>query len=810
VPVASRSLAISPTSSGFEVFPAPAPVPAPTITSATSGGVSVVVNDGARTLHVAGSGLSTVQHLFLGLDRLTLTHVSDASLTATVPPFVPAGRRALVAVAANGATARFDGVTVLNSPAVKPAHVVFAGGGTGAGGVAIGASTPGAVVRPFASLGDLVDGVVSRDGQTLFFTRLFPGRVYAHNALPHPTYDQDELFADLGICTNAQQAVVNPAGTRMYVACFTSVAVLDLTVSPPAPIDTDMNPGTTDAGAPPGITNIDARVAGGEAAEARSLALHPNGQFLYVGRGRDPHVMLVNVSDDLVTAGDRTFYTLPGVAPGSVARTDGMAVTPDGSRLYASTLIGTVLRPFDIAAGGASLTGAGTVALPGAFPDIRRITILPDGRYMYVSSRFGASVHVFDMGAIPPAHVATLPTGRFSFASGATPDSAFALVAVAEDDSVVAIDARVGSPTLHQIVGTTGGPIATAALAVSPGASTAAGAGVLVQAAQGIDVTFSQVTSPGQTTVTSFANSDVPLPQGFAAIDGSLYYSIATTATFSGLATVCVAYDPAGLAPGDEASLRLLHQQGSAFVDVTMLPVDTANDRICGQVTGFSQFVVALATPPDPDLIFRNGFETSNLAAWSAASIDGGDLRAAGSAAIDGAYGLEAVVDDTAGIYVEDGSPVNEGQYRARFLFDTNEFDPGISNGRFRTRIFLGFASGPARLITIVLRRQAGGQYAVMGRVRRDNLTRANTGFFNITPGVHSVQFNWIRATAGASNGSFQLWIDDVLVSTITDIDNDALGIEFARLGAFSVKPGANGTLRYDRFESRRTGFIQP
>src|SRR6185503_730327 len=70
------------------------------------------------------------------------------------------------------------------------------------------------------------------------------------------------------------------------------------------------------------------------------------------------------------------------------------------------------------------------------------------------------------------------------------------------------------------------------------------------------------------------------------------------------------------------------------------------------------------------DLIFKDGFETGTLAAWTSTA-GGGDISAHGLAAMGGTnIGLRAVVNDTAGLYVQDDSPTDESRYRARFYLD--------------------------------------------------------------------------------------------------------------------------------------------
>jgi hypothetical protein len=141
---------------------------------------------------------------------------------------------------------------------------------------------------------------------------------------------------------------------------------------------------------------------------------------------------------------------------------------------------------------------------------------------------------------------------------------------------------------------------------------------------------------------------------------------------------------------------------------------------------------------------------------------DGGDLSVTAAAGLGSTtLGLQALVDDTAGIYVEDSTPQDENRYRARFYFDPNGFDPGETRSAFRTRIFIAFEESPSRrLVAIVLKRQ-GGAYSVMGRTRLDDNSQADTGFVPITDGPHVIEFDWRRSSGPSANyGSFQLWID--------------------------------------------------
>jgi hypothetical protein len=211
------------------------------------------------------------------------------------------------------------------------------------------------------------------------------------------------------------------------------------------------------------------------------------------------------------------------------------------------------------------------------------------------------------------------------------------------------------------------------------------------------------------------------------------------------------------------------------------------------------------------DIIFEDGFESGGLTHWSSASTDGGDLSVSGAAAMAGTgLGLQAVVDDTNSLFVQDDTPSAENRYNARFYFDSNGFDPGEAQSHFRVRIFIALDPSGLRVLTLVLKRQAGA-YDLEARVRRNDGTRVDTGFFPITDAPHFFEVDWQRATGpGASDGSLQLRIDGTLMTTLSGIDNDQSPIDFARMGMLSVKTGAGGTAFYDQFESRREVVIGP
>lgn len=214
------------------------------------------------------------------------------------------------------------------------------------------------------------------------------------------------------------------------------------------------------------------------------------------------------------------------------------------------------------------------------------------------------------------------------------------------------------------------------------------------------------------------------------------------------------------------------------------------------------------AQPQDLEAISASGFEAGNLDGWQA-STDGGDLSASATAAMVGAFGLQAVVNDTAPLYVQDdlwtGMPyAQESYFHASFRFDPNGFDPGEGAGALRTRIFIGFQADPQRrLFSLVLRRR-DGQFAIMARVREDDGGQVDTGFVDVTDAPHLIAVEWHQSGSASATGVVRLSVDGSVVATLNDIENSVSGIDFVRLGALSVKNGASGALYFDDYTTFR------
>jgi hypothetical protein len=116
-------------------------------------------------------------------------------------------------------------------------------------------------------------------------------------------------------------------------------------------------------------------------------------------------------------------------------------------------------------------------------------------------------------------------------------------------------------------------------------------------------VTLTEVTDAGDTAVDASPTGPAD-PSGFEL--AGVYYDISTDATYEGPVMISMNYDDTGLTLEEEQNLRLYHYEivdpGAdppvwGWVNVTVLPVDTDNNIICGQVSSLSWIAVGIQLP---------------------------------------------------------------------------------------------------------------------------------------------------------------------------------------------------------------------
>jgi serine protease len=272
------------------------------------------------------------------------------------------------------------------------------------------------------------------------------------------------------------------------------------------------------------------------------------------------------------------------------------------------------------------------------------------------------------------------------------------------------------------------------------------------------------------------------------------------TSTPTATATFTATSSPTATATATSTPTATATQTGEPTATATSTPTATATLTFTPTPT---------FTPGTSDLIFADGFESGNLAAWSSSIVDGGDLSVSPSAALVDSQGMQAVIDDNNTLVVIDDSPNAETRYRARFYFDPNSIPMAIGNAHL---ILLGFSGGgTTQVLQLELRFQATG-YELRALLVNDAKGWSSTNWIPLSDAPHALELDWRASTAvGANNGGLTFWIDGVQQADLTGVDNDTRRIDQVRLGAVSgVDNGTRGTYFFDAFESRRSSFIGP
>jgi hypothetical protein len=205
---------------------------------------------------------------------------------------------------------------------------------------------------------------------------------------------------------------------------------------------------------------------------------------------------------------------------------------------------------------------------------------------------------------------------------------------------------------------------------------------------------------------------------------------------------------------------------------------------------------------PELGYIFGDNFETGNLDAWSITRTDGGDLFVSSAAALVGNSGLQAVIDDTRPLYLEDRSPNLETNYRTSFYFDPNSISMAQGNHHVIFQAYTD-ANGVATRIALQF---SNGLYQIQLAALDNTYFWYLGDWVTLNDQPQLIELHWQAATApGANDGSATLWVDGFLQDQLTNLNNDARNITKIRLGPLGgIDSGTSGTYFFDDFQSWR------
>ncbi len=219
------------------------------------------------------------------------------------------------------------------------------------------------------------------------------------------------------------------------------------------------------------------------------LAWHPDGKRLFASGGADGMVRELLWQPGKLKAG-RTFAVGKAVKEGFLG---GLAIRPDGTRLYVVDVLGLRLSALDLATGEV----AKRVNLPA---EPYSCLVSSDGATLFVSLWGGAKVLLFDAATLEPR--GALPVGEHPNAMILSADGKRLFVACANTNSVWAVDLASGTSTEQISVALAPGAPAGStpnALALSPD-----GRSLLVANADNNAVAVVDVARPSASRVAGF------------------------------------------------------------------------------------------------------------------------------------------------------------------------------------------------------------------------------------------------------------------------------------------------------------------
>lgn len=353
---------------------------------------------------------------------------------------------------------------------------------------------------------------------------------------------------------------LNASGTRAYVTAGSYLAVVDtasLSVIAQIPIPVHI---------------------------ATHVAVSPDGSRVYVGN-----------QDSLLYVIDATTNSI--VTSISVGNFIGeVAVHPAGTFVYAALINSNTVAVIDSASNtivaqvpvgpGCTYCGPSTVAVD------------PLGEFVYAPAQ--GNFVLYTIRTSDHAVVGTAPpTGNYPISSAIHPDGKRLYVTNFIDGTLSMISPQTQTTVATIAVGSQ--PRGIGIVRTPDTVATPAGSNVSVSAdallsdgstATTVGLSFSQVVTPGQTTVTATAPLvGPPPPADFKLGNGNAayYFEVTTTAVFAGSTTLCFGWQEGQFE--EEQAIKVMHYENGAWVNVTTSR-DTTNNVACGTVTSLSPFAL--------------------------------------------------------------------------------------------------------------------------------------------------------------------------------------------------------------------------
>ena len=154
-------------------------------------------------------------------------------------------------------------------------------------------------------------------------------------------------------------------------------------------------------------------------------------------------------------------------------------------------------------------------------------------------------------------------------------------------------------------------------------------------------------------------------------------------------------------------------------------------------------------------------------------------------AAYTGTYGMAIPVMDTNQRYGSFTDPTSETSVTIEYGFDPNTLTMAAADEFW---ISAGYGAGGVFWQSIGILYYTGSAYQIYLSSWDDSSTEHKTAKYTITDAPHKIRTVWQASSgAGADDGFNKLYIDDVLMESITGLDNDTLTINTVYYGAVAT-----------------------
>jgi hypothetical protein len=523
-----------------------------TFSNGVLSGTPTVVGTFPITITVTDSSLNTGKQTY----NLVVNCAALAVSPSSVPP-ATAGVLYLQTFHVSGGTAPYT--WTLGGTTNIPSGLVFTGGSSGIlSGTATGPSG-GSTLGSFTwSIQDAIGCSATLTDQLVVYSPISIVSIPA--PLPGGTvgdaYSQSTFTAAGGVGPYTYSGILLPPGLNVNSA----TGVLS---------GTPMTAGTYSNA---GVIVTDSRGATGVLVE--SITISP---ALLADSVSLSDATILSASSSFTLAGPFAYYSTGGV---------GFPNTPPGqtsTQLFGIANVGT--GPLNLMTGTISPAGAFTISqISCSSGDSALPTTLPVGGSCAITLSFlGPS-----SGPTPNATISFTDDSAFSNLPSQVSSAGNSFM---QSISIAASAGNTPPPPMPSVV--------SALVAESVSTSDVVGSLITVQSitvrvtpvdtttgSTPVTLTFTNVTQPGITTLTTSPTGPAP-PPGFQQGNPGVFYNLSTTAIYLGPVTICINYTGISFTQLP----HMYHYQSGAWMDVTT-SINTANMIVCGTTTSFSPFAL--------------------------------------------------------------------------------------------------------------------------------------------------------------------------------------------------------------------------